>query len=121
MAKKWYARPVLFVADIDDAVAFYTDQLGFKEAWRFDDPGTGDPLVAQVDRKGCELILSCQEPDKTGSGRMFIALDQDVLDAARAEFEANGIDVEDGWWGYKLMIVADPDGNELYFPHSDAE
>jgi len=23
--------------------------------------------------------------------------------------------VEDGYWGYPLMIVHDPDGNELYF------
>jgi predicted amidohydrolase len=25
--------------------------------------------------------------------------------------------VKDGQWGYRLMVIADPDGNELYFPY----
>jgi hypothetical protein len=32
-------------------------------------------LVAQVDRQGCELILSSQWPDKVGTGLIFISLD----------------------------------------------
>ena len=34
-----------------------------------------------------------------------------------------GVDVKDGWWGYKLMIIEDPDGNQLYFayPKSDEQ
>jgi hypothetical protein len=70
-----------------------------------------------VDRQDCELILSCQEPDRTGRGRVFVSLDVAVLDAVRAELEGRGVSVEDGWWGYRLMIVRDPDGNELYFPY----
>ena len=27
------------------------------------------------------------------------------------------MDVKDGQWGYRLMVIADPDGNELYFPY----
>ena len=46
---------------------------------------------------------------------MFLSLDVGVLNAARAEFEGKGVDVRDGYWAYRLMIVADPDGNELYF------
>ena len=34
-----------------------------------------------------------------------------------AELEGRGVDVKDGQWGYRLMVVADPDGNELYFPY----
>jgi hypothetical protein len=48
---------------------------------------------------------------------MFISLEPGVLAALRAEFEANGAPVRGGWWGYELMIVADPDGNELCFPY----
>ena len=48
---------------------------------------------------------------------MFISLDVEVLEAVRAELEAKGVAVEDGRWGYRLMIVRDPDGNELYFPY----
>lgn len=51
---------------------------------------------------------------------MFISLDLSVLDALRAELEGRGVDVKDGQWGYRLMVVADPDGNELYFPYPAA-
>jgi catechol 2,3-dioxygenase-like lactoylglutathione lyase family enzyme len=115
MSDKWYARPVLFVADIDRAVDFYVKQLGFTEAWRYEDEGKA--YVAQVDRYGCELIFSSQWPDKAGKGLMFISLDVGVLDALRAELEGRGVSVKDGEWGYRLMVVADPDDNELYFPY----
>lgn len=112
---RWYSRPVLFVSDLDRASRFYVEQLGFSESWRHVDDGQA--VVAQVDRAGCELILSSQSPQKAGSALIFISLDPDVLAAARTEFMGRGVDVKDGWWGYKLMIVEDPDGNELYFPY----
>ena len=55
---------------------------------------------------------------KAGPGRIFISLDPDVLDAVRLEYEARGVVNRDGHWGYATMIVADLDGNELYFPYS---
>ena len=115
MSDKWFARPVLFVADIDRSVDFYVKQLGFTQPWRYEEDGKA--WVAQVDREGCELILSSQWPDKVGKGLMFISLDVGVLDALRAELEGRGVDVKDGQWGYRLMVIADPDGNELYFPY----
>jgi catechol 2,3-dioxygenase-like lactoylglutathione lyase family enzyme len=115
MSDKWYTRPVLFVTDIDKSVDFYVKQLGFTQAWRYEEEGKA--YVAQVDRRGCELILSSQWPGKVGKGLMFISLDPAVLDALRAELEGRGVDVKDGEWGYRLMVIADPDGNELYFPY----
>jgi len=38
-----------------------------------------------------------------------------LLDALRAEFEAKGVEVADGSWGYRLLVVNDPDGNQLFF------
>ncbi len=53
---------------------------------------------------------------------MFISLDVEVLNALRAELESSGVDVKDGQWGYRLMVIMDPDHNELYFPYpADAE
>jgi catechol 2,3-dioxygenase-like lactoylglutathione lyase family enzyme len=115
MSNQWFARPVLFVTHLDRSVEFYVRQLGFTQAWRYEEEGKA--LVAQVDRQGCELILSSQWPDKVGKGLMFISLDGGVLDALRAELEGRGVDVKDGEWGYRLMVIADPDGNELYFPY----
>jgi hypothetical protein len=34
MSNEWFARPVLFVADIQRSVDFYVKQLGFTQAWR---------------------------------------------------------------------------------------
>ncbi|MGO9066105.1 MAG: VOC family protein [Myxococcaceae bacterium] len=103
------------MSDVERSVGFYVEQLGFKERWRHQD--AGKLLVAQVDRRSCELILCSQEPEKTGRGRMFISLDVDVLHLLRAEFEGRGVAVGNGRWGYPLMVVHDPDGNELYFPY----
>lgn len=111
----WYARPVLFVADIGRSVDFYVNQLGFTQSWRHEEEGKA--LVAQVDRQSCALILSSQWPDKVGMGLMFISLDVNVLHALRAELEGKGVKVKDGYWGYPLMVVHDLDGNELYFPY----
>lgn len=113
MSSEWFARPVLFVADIDRAVDFYVKQLGFTQPWRYEEEGKGQ--VAQVDRQGCALILSSQWPDKVGKGLMFISLEVQVLKALCAELEARGVHLKDGYWGYKLMVIVDPDGNELYF------
>ena len=105
------------MADIDRSVEFYVKQLGFTHSWRYEEGGTG--LVAQVDREGCALILSSQWPDKIGKGLMFISLEVGDLRALRAELEGRSVKVEDGHWGYRLMVVRDLDGNELYFnyPH----
>jgi len=37
------------------------------------------------------------------------------LDALRAELEAKGVPVKEGSWGYRLLVVDDPDGNQLFF------
>jgi catechol 2,3-dioxygenase-like lactoylglutathione lyase family enzyme len=116
----WYSRPVLFVSDLDSAVAFYVSQLGFTKSWRYEEEGKA--IVAQVERQGCELILSSQWPDKVGTALIFISLDEEVLHALRAELEGRHVPVTDGSWGYRLMVVKDLDGNELYFPYpSDSD
>ena len=123
---EWFARPVLFVTDIHRTLDFYVNRLGFKESWRHEDDGKA--LVAQVDRQGCALIFSSQWPDKAGTGVMFVSLnvgaptdpldvkaETAALDALRAELAGNGVKAEDGEWGYRLLVVRDPDGNELWF------
>src|SRR5262245_16806852 len=119
MENDWYARAVLFVADIDNSVEFYVKQLGFTREWRYAEAGKA--WVAQVTRLGCELILTSKWPDKVGKGLIFISLDADVLNALRDELEGRGVDVKDGHWGYRLMVIVDPDGNEFYFPYEGLE
>jgi catechol 2,3-dioxygenase-like lactoylglutathione lyase family enzyme len=118
----WFARPVLHVTDVDASLRFYVDRLGFTSPWRFGEDGR--TYVAQVDRQGCALILANNWPEKIGKGLMFISLNVEpqtreaavaALDALRAELEAKGVPVKDGSWGYRLLVVDDPDGNQLFF------
>jgi catechol 2,3-dioxygenase-like lactoylglutathione lyase family enzyme len=118
----WFARPVLHVSDVEASLRFYVDRLGFTSPWRYDEDGKA--YVAQVDRQGCALILAKTWPEKVGKGLMFISLNVEppsreaavaALDALRAELEARGVAVKDGSWGYRLLVVDDPDGNQLFF------
>ena len=115
----WFARPVLHVSDVQASLRFYVDRLGFTCPGRYDEDG-----IAQVDRQGCALILANTWPEKVGKGLIFISLNVEpasrenavaALDALRAELEAKGVPVKQGSWGYRLLVVDDPDGNQLFF------
>jgi hypothetical protein len=117
----WFARPVLHVTDVEVSLRFYLDRLGFTSPWRFEEDGK--TFVAQVEA-GSALILCSQWPEKVGKGLMFISLNVEpetheaavaALDALRTELEAKGAPVKDGWWGYRLLVIDDPDANQLFF------
>ena len=115
----WFARPVLHVIDVEASLRFYLERLGFTSPWQYEEDGKS--RVAQVDRQGCALILSDTWPEKVGKGLIFISLNAEreaqmaALDGLRREFEAKGVPVKDGSWGYRLLVVEDPDGNQLFF------
>ena len=115
----WFARPVLHVKDVEASIRFYVERLGFTSPWRYDEDGKAH--VAQVDGRGCALILADTWPEKVGKGLMFVSLNAEkdaqvsALDALRAELEAKGVAVKDGSWGYRLLVIDDPDGNQLFF------
>jgi catechol 2,3-dioxygenase-like lactoylglutathione lyase family enzyme len=122
----WFARPVLHVTDVEASIRFYVERLGFTPGWRHE--AEGRPLVAQVDRDGCALILASTWADKAGAGTMFISLNTEpasskaqavALDALRAEFTGRGAPVSEGYWGYRVIMVADPDGNTLMFNYAN--
>jgi len=121
---EWFARPVLHVSNLEASLRFYVDRLGFTVPWRVE--WDGQAHVAEVDRQNCPLILSDERPEKVGKGLMFISLNVEpatheaevaAVDALRAELEARGVPVKDGRWGYRLLVVADLDGNQLFFPY----
>jgi len=121
----WFARPILHVKDVDASLRFYVDQLGFASPWRYEEGGK--VFVAQVDRQGCAFILADTWPEKIGKTVIFISLNVEpptpkalaiALDALRAELEAKGVAVKDGRWGYRLLVVDDPDGNQLLFNYA---
>jgi len=112
---RWYSRPILYASDIQRMLDFYVGKLGFKEDWRYEEDGA--LLIAQVGRSDCELIFTQQEPMRRGPGRIFLSLDLDHLEAVRRDFEAKGVPIREGRWGYRTVIVTDPDANELFFAY----
>src|SRR4029453_14709336 len=123
---EWFARPVLHVSNVEASLRFYVDRLGFTVPWRGGVGADGRADVAQVDRLGCAIILCEHWPEKIGKGLMFISLNVEpatheaevaAVDVLRAELEARGVTVKDGHWGYRVLVVDDLDGNQLFFPY----
>jgi catechol 2,3-dioxygenase-like lactoylglutathione lyase family enzyme len=112
---RWYARPVLFVADVNRALRFYVDLLGFEKSWH---EGDGAGGVCQVNRAGCEIIL-CEDATRRDKGRLFVELTVDGLTALRREIVERAVPSEKSWWGSDVIKIVDPDGNELLFPAAE--
>ncbi len=106
---EWYMRPVLFVADVERALGFYVGKLGFEKKWHEAD-GTGG--VCQVDRGGCEIIL-CEDASRHDRSRLFLELSRDGVDQLLREIAERSVATEKAWWGYDVLRIEDPDGNEL--------
>jgi catechol 2,3-dioxygenase-like lactoylglutathione lyase family enzyme len=108
----WYARPVFFVADVNRALHFYVDKLGFWKKWH---EGDGAGKVCQVNRGDCEIIL-CEHATRRDKARLFVELNAKELADFRREIVERSVPSKETWWGYNSLLIDDPDGNELLFP-----
>ena len=112
---RWYARPVFFVADLSRALTFYVEGLGFAKSWH---EGDGTGAVCQIQRGQCEIIL-CMDAKRDDKARLFIELTPDALSDLRRQIVERSVPATDAWWGYDVIRIEDPDGNELLFPLSN--
>ena len=112
---RWYSRPVLFVSDVHRALQFYTEMLGFDKTWH---EGDGQGKVCQVNRSACEIIL-CEDAGRGDKGRLFVELTRDGVAEFQREIAERSIPNKKSWWGYDVIQIDDPDGNELLFPIPD--
>lgn len=111
---RWYTRPVLFVTDVNRALRFYVDMLGFEKSWH---EGDGAGGVCQVNHGECEIIL-CEDATRRDRARLFIELTAAGLTDLRRELVERSVRSRDSWWGNDVLQIDDPDGNELLFPFS---
>ena len=104
------------VADIDAAIAFYRDKVGF--ALDHDVQPAGGVRVAQLTPMGssCSIVLAeglpglCGVPGSVRGLHLVVA----DIDAARAGLVANGVEVEqvaDLGGGVRMAGFEDPDSN----------
>src|SRR6201997_3212900 len=78
---RWYTRPVLFVADVNRALRFYIDMLGFEKRWH---EGDGAGAVCHVNRAEGEILL-WEAPRRRGRGRVALDRTANGLPALRRE------------------------------------
>lgn len=105
---------VVPVADVDRAIAFYRDQVGF----RLDHDTRGDPMrFAQLTPRGsgCSIVLADPPPMAPGSLRGLQLVVSDAY-AARDHLATHGVaagdvNVLDDRDGGTIFEFADPDGN----------
>ncbi len=113
-------HPILPVTDLEAAVRYYTERLGFELAFR--DPSAPDAYVG-VRRGGVELHLQLQrEADMPNPGTLMLRFIVDDPDALHAEYEANGVlrdgegtAVEDKPWGTREFAFIDLNKHGLTF------
>jgi catechol 2,3-dioxygenase-like lactoylglutathione lyase family enzyme len=102
--------PTIPVTDINRALRFYRDVLGFDVAFT-----NGDPISFAVIKQGdAQLHLSVQ-PDKAGSTHTHLMVDD--LDGIHDALRQAGIPIRQPPsvqpWGLRDLVVVDPDGNSF--------
>lgn len=104
--------PRLPVADVEKALAFYVDQLGFKLGWKWGDPATH----GNVCRDHISLDLISLPEGRRGTAMTYIQ--PSGVDTYFSELKGRNVassEPGDRPYGMRDFEVIDPDGNRLAF------
>jgi catechol 2,3-dioxygenase-like lactoylglutathione lyase family enzyme len=101
------------VADVDRAIAFYVDQVGFN--LDYDHKVSPDLRFVQLTPRGsaCSIAIGLGLTTAKPGSVVGMQVVVDDVDAARADLVEHGVEaseVEDYPWG-RFTFFADPDGN----------
>jgi catechol 2,3-dioxygenase-like lactoylglutathione lyase family enzyme len=101
------------VADVDRAIAFYVDQVGFN--LDYDHKVSPDLRFVQLTPRGsaCSIAIGVGLTTAKPGSVVGMQVVVDDVDAARADLVEHGVEaseVEDYPWG-RFTFFADPDGN----------
>jgi catechol 2,3-dioxygenase-like lactoylglutathione lyase family enzyme len=108
-------HPVLTVADVDAAIGFYTEKLGFKPGFTWGDP----TAFAGVNLGGVQVFLKRGVPNPAGIEVYFVVDDADALhEFQRANGVVTLVPPGDREYGLRDYRVRDLDGYELSFGHN---
>lgn len=111
-------HPILGTRDIEGAIDFYVNRLGFTLTFR---DGATPTNYAAVNRDRIELHMQWQDEHEMGTIRLRLLVEDP--DALYAEYEPKGIfhqrtRLADTPWGTREFAIYDPDGNALTFYRS---
>lgn len=112
------AIPVIHVSDMEAALEFYCEGLGFSKEWDYSQGEAEDAVFYWgLQREGIWIHLSSFPGDGI-SGAVVSFIVEDV-DALFDEFTKDALNISlepfDQTWGNREMYLEDPDGNQLRF------
>jgi catechol 2,3-dioxygenase-like lactoylglutathione lyase family enzyme len=104
----------IYVKDMDESVKYYTEKMGFREAFRFKD-GAGNPIVyLQIDHNTFLEMTPADEDHAAGFSHAGIVSDD--LEGTVAALRNKGLKVEDVHVGGTKALISntlDPNGVRL--------
>ena len=106
--------PVFAVANLEKALVFYCEKLGFEKVWSFGEPAHRAGVV-----KDCiEIHLDAQDAGAP-PGPSVVYCHMDDAAAYYRDLQSRGLtfalDLEDRPWGMRDFRIEDPFGNRLGF------
>ena len=115
--------PVLTVNDVDAAVAFFKDKLGFTHDMSMSPEGKA---IFAIVRLGDQAVFGLgsdpaapQPPYAPGVQFMIYLPEGQSIDDYYAQVKANGVKIDEAitetYWGDRTFTVHDPDGYMLTF------
>jgi len=110
--------PFMHVQDIEPALRFFTDVLGFKVLYR-----TDGPSYAYVEREGCAFRILQSTEARYGERDFAYYIDVRDVDALYAELKpkldarppGDVVGPKDQGYGQRELLIRMPDGNVLAF------
>jgi uncharacterized glyoxalase superfamily protein PhnB len=111
MTVRGLRRIIVSVADLDRALAFYRDALGFAEKYRQD-----EVVMLGLPGGDLELLLHRREPTPglAGVAASLVVDDVDAVTAAAEQAGATVVDAPaDQPWGERQSVLTDPDGHVI--------
>ena len=108
------SRVLLYPADFDRSVRFYTDTLGLRVYREYGTGGRVTGVVLFLGGGFLELASGRRPPEQRG---ILLWLQVPDVDAEHARLRAGGVEITeapaDMPWGLREMEVPDPDGTRL--------
>ena len=109
--------PELFVRDVEEAIRFYTETLGFQLEGRMPEDQSRPVEWAMVANGNASFMFQKpDEPKRTDSVVFYLAVED--ADSTIEDLQAGGATVEgpvDQFYGYREATVKDPNGYKLVF------
>jgi len=106
--------PILYSDDVKRSIAYYTDILGFKEQWSWDEEPTFGGVV-----DGQTAIFFCKGDQ--GHKGTWLAINVDNVDEYFEAIKLKGAMIlsepDTKPWFMREMLVKDPDGHILRIGH----